>query len=73
MVIKGKLKQKNKIIFGEIDTTKTKMNLMYTYEEIEPGDEMLCWRDFVIVTDPTGSLLIPIPEVFREVLTSLCA
>jgi hypothetical protein len=73
LVIKGKLTQKNKIIFGEIDTTKTKMNLMYTYEEIEPGDELLCWRDFVVVTDPIGNPLISIPEVFREVLISLCA
>lgn len=73
LVIKGKLKSKNKIIFGEIDTTKTKMNSMYTYEEIETGDELMCWRDFVVVTDPTGNPLIPIPEVFREVLTSLCA
>ena len=73
LVITGKLKQKNNIVFGEIDTTKTKMNSMYTYEEIEPGEEMMCWRDFVIITDPIGNSLITIPEIFREVLISLCA
>lgn len=73
LFITGKLKQKNKIVFGEIDTIKTKINLMYNYEEIEPGDEMLCWRDFIVVTDPTGNPLISIPDVFREVLIPLCA
>lgn len=73
LVTTGKLNQKKNIVFGEIDTTKTKMNSMYTYEEIEPGDELLCWREFIVATDPIGNPLISIPEVFREVLISLCA
>lgn len=73
LFVSKKLVQKNKTFFGEIDPTKTKMSSMYTYEEIESGEEVLCWRDFIIVTDPTGNPLIPIPEVFRETLSYLCA
>ncbi len=73
LVLKNKPIQKDKIVFAEIDTTKTKMSSMYTYEEIEPCEEVLCWRDFLIVTDSTGNQLIPIPEVFRETLSYLCA
>lgn len=71
--IKEKLYKKDKIVFGEIDTTKTKMSSMYTYEEIQLGDQILCWRDFIVTTDTKGNLLISVPEVFREILISLCA
>lgn len=74
LCLKNDIVKKDNIIFAEIDTTKTKMNSMYTYEEIEPGSEMLCWRDFIVITDSENNILIPIPEPFKNILLGcLCA
>jgi hypothetical protein len=57
--------------YAEINQEKTNIKSMYSYEEIEPESDILCWRRFIYITEPTGTQLIKIPEPFDQVLKDI--
>ncbi len=46
--------------YVEIDTARTDMASMYTWQELPYDDEQsLCWRTFTVVRTPNGSQWLP--------------
>jgi hypothetical protein len=58
-------------VYAEINEEKTNIKSMYSYEEIEPNSDILCWRRFIYITEPTGNQLIRVPELFEQILKDI--
>ena len=58
-------------VYAEINQEKTNIKSMYLYDEIEPDSDILCWRRFIYITEPTGSQLMKIPDPFAQVLKDI--
>jgi hypothetical protein len=57
--------------YAEVDTEKTDIGSMYMYEEVEPDSDVLCWRQFIILTDSTGEPIMHIPDVFQAPIRTI--
>lgn len=61
----------NNYAYIEINQEKTNINSMYSYEEVEPNSDILCWRRFLYITEPTGIHLMKVPEQFQNILKDI--
>lgn len=57
--------------YAEVDRSTTDISSMYSYNEIESGSDILCWRTFIYTTDLMKNSILSVPEQFRNILKDI--
>ena len=57
--------------YAEVDKSATDISSMYTYDEIESGSDILCWRTFIYTTDMMKNPILTVPEQFQNALKDI--
>lgn len=69
-LVATRIEKKETGVYITVDDTRTDMESMYKWKELPAKTDMLCWRQFTLISDKDGNAWIEIPESpFRSSLT----